>query len=144
MPTTGYVTRLANHIPPNVKLRIDEGDTPNYWDNYRGDVLIMPRRFGGLCLPVNEALAAGMPAIMPNISPNEWLPTEWLVNAGWCTTFKAKQRVDIYSANHKALAAKIDQFTDASFYTAAKVKAADLARGLSWHTLLPEYQKALG
>jgi len=140
----GYVTRLAQHIPPNVKLRIDEGDVPNYWDNYSGDVLIMPRRFGGLCLPVNEALAAGMPVIMPNISPNEWLPAEWLVDAGWCATFRAKQRVDIYSANHHALAAKIDQFTDTTFYTAAKVKAADLTKGLSWHTLLPEYQKVLG
>lgn len=140
----GYVTKLAHHIPPNVKLRIDEGDTPNYWDNYQGDVLIMPRRFGGLCLPVNEALAAGMPVIMPNISPNEWLPAEWLVDAGWCATFRAKQRVDIYSANHKALASKIDQFaTDHTFHTAAKTKATALAGSLSWHTLLPEYQKAL-
>ena len=139
----GYVTKLAQHIPPNVKLRIDEGDVPNYWDNYQGDVLIMPRRFGGLCLPVNEALAAGMPVIMPNISPNEWLPAEWLVDAGWCATFRAKQRVDIYSANHKALAAKIDQFTNTGFYTAAKAKATDLAKGLSWNTLLPEYHKLL-
>jgi len=132
-------------IPDNVTVRIDRTDVRDYWDNYlTGDVLVMPRRFGGLCLPVNEALGAGMPVIMPDVSPNNlWLPTEWLVESGWCAAFQAKQRIDIYSANHKALAAKIDQFTSPGFYTAAKAKAVDLAKRLSWDELLPEYQRVL-
>ena len=29
----------------------------------------MPRRYGGLCLPMNEALTSGLPVIMSNQSP---------------------------------------------------------------------------
>ncbi len=36
-------------------------------------VLILPRRYGGNCLPVNEAIARGMAVIMTSIEPN----TEW-------------------------------------------------------------------
>jgi glycosyltransferase involved in cell wall biosynthesis len=35
------------------------------------DALIYPRRYGGLALPMNEALTSGLPVIMPNTSPND-------------------------------------------------------------------------
>jgi hypothetical protein len=38
------------------------------------DLLVMPRRFGGLCLPVLEAAGSGMAIAMPACSPNEWWP----------------------------------------------------------------------
>jgi glycosyltransferase involved in cell wall biosynthesis len=48
-------------------------------DHYRNvfpfdaEVLLMPRRYGGLCLPVQEAAARGIPSIMSDLSPqNEW------------------------------------------------------------------------
>lgn len=45
----------------------------NRWDAYRGDVLVMPRRYGGLSLPAQEAMAAGMAVVMPDVVPNgEW------------------------------------------------------------------------
>jgi glycosyltransferase involved in cell wall biosynthesis len=129
-----------------VLLHLDGADVTNYWDNYSsGDVLLMPRRFGGLCLPVNEALGAGMPVIMPDISPNNtWLPDEWLIPASRKGTFRAKQHIDFYSVDHRALAAKIDQLaSDAEFYTKALATAADLREQLSWKNLLPEYQQVL-
>jgi glycosyltransferase involved in cell wall biosynthesis len=142
----GYVTSLAPDLktPGNVTLIVDPGDKPNYWDNYTGDVLIMPRRYGGLCLPVNEALGAGMPVIMPDISPNNtWLPQDWLVAAGWETTFWAKRQVDVYGVNPKDLAAKIDQFCDPDFLLKAKDEASRLRTELSWETLKPRYLEVL-
>ena len=45
--------------------------TKNYWDLYQhGDVLLLPRRYGGLSLPVQEAMAAGLAVIMTDIEPN--------------------------------------------------------------------------
>lgn len=43
----------------------------NYWDLYQhGDALLLPRRYGGLCLPAQEAAAAGLCVIMPEVLPN--------------------------------------------------------------------------
>lgn len=50
-------------------------------DLYDGaDVLVLPRRFGGLSLPVLEAFGSGIPVIMPAAEPNlGWpiVPVEW-------------------------------------------------------------------
>lgn len=143
----GYISSLAPDLrtAKNVTLIVDPGDKPNYWDNYyTGDVLIMPRRYGGLCLPVNEALGAGMPVIMPEIPPNNtWLPQDWLVPAGWQSTFQAKRQVDVYGVNPETLATKIDQFADPDFLLKARAEADRLRTELSWETLQPLYQKVL-
>lgn len=140
-----YVPSLLHrrHIPSNVELVIVSADIPNYWDAYLGaDVLVMPRRFGGLCLPVNEALGAGMPVIMPNISPNGWLPADWLVPATKTGSFMAKTRIDLHTTDPRALAACIDRFaTDRAFYATAETIARDIAKRNSWEALLPEYQR---
>jgi glycosyltransferase involved in cell wall biosynthesis len=139
-------SRIHAHVPTNVEVVIDSTDVRDYWDNYtEGDVLILPRRYGGLCLPVNEALGAGMPVIMTDISPNnEWLPSEWLTPAVKTAEFMAFNRIDVFQADPAALAEKIDAFaSDDGFYAKAKILADELAQQLSWQTLLPEYEKIL-
>ena len=43
----------------------------NHWDMYRNqDVLVTPRRYGGLQLPALEAAACGLAVMMPDCSPN--------------------------------------------------------------------------
>lgn len=141
-----YVEAMPYECPPNVELSIDTGDTENYWDNYASHhVLVMPRRYGGLCLPANEALAAGMPVIMPDIEPNNgWLPAEWLVPARCHRWFMAKAQIDVHATDPQALAAKIDQFAmDPRMYQRAKNKAAQLATSLSWDVLKPRYEQVL-
>jgi glycosyltransferase involved in cell wall biosynthesis len=147
----GYISGLiAQHgirTPPNVTLVVKPGDVENYWDLYAGQhVLVMPRRFGGLALPVNEALGAGMPVIMPAISPNDsWLPQEWLTPARWVRDFYAKTRVDVYETDPQVLAAKIDEFaSDPDQYAKARAKAYELRTELSWTALKPLYLEVLG
>lgn len=75
------------------------------------DALILPRRWGGLSLTTNEALISGLPVMMTDISPNnELLPSSWLVHSEKKGEFMARSKIDVYSANHKALAAKIDSW----------------------------------
>ena len=125
---------------------ITSHDLTHYWDLYRGQhALILPRRFGGLCLPANEALGSGMPVIMPNIDPNNtWLPPDWLVKATEAGTFQAKQPVTYYRTDPEALAAKIDQLaTDPDFYYGSCKHAQMVAYSLSWPVLKPRYEQCL-
>lgn len=146
----GYIAGLISdhniNPQPNVTLRIESGDTQNYWDNYHNQhALILPRRFGGLCLPANEALGAGIPVIMTDIDPNNtWLPQEWLTPAHHEGRFRAKQWVDVHKADPRELAAIIDRIaTDSTFYRNATTTAANLREALSWEVLKPRYEKVL-
>lgn len=54
---TGSTIRFVVHTGP-------------YWELYEGqDILVMPRRYGGLCLPVQEAMAAGLVVVMSDCMP---------------------------------------------------------------------------
>lgn len=143
---SGYVETLLQtaHIPGNVTVAVDSGDHPNYWDAYTDqDVLLMPRRFGGLCLPVNEALGAGIPALMTDIPPNnQWLPKPWLVHAEPCGSFVAKQRVQMYQVDLHLYAAKIDEMaSSARVFADARLEAQRLGGELSWDSLRDTYIK---
>lgn len=46
------------------------GGIADYWRLYEDqDVLVMPRRYGGLCLPVQEAMASGLAVVMSDAEP---------------------------------------------------------------------------
>lgn len=78
---------------------------------YDFDAMIMPRRYGGACLPMNEALASGLPVIMTDIDPNnKVLPSFWLVSAEKKSSFMARTGIDVYSVDHTILADRIAQF----------------------------------
>lgn len=63
---TGYTG--VEQIGP---VRVERvGERENYWDGYEdADVMILPRRYGGLSLPVQEALSSGMPVVMLDCGP---------------------------------------------------------------------------
>lgn len=75
------------------------------------DALILPRRYGGLCLPVNEALCSALPVIMTDISPNnKLLPKQWLVKARVKNQFMTRTMIDCHMSDLQDLAERIDQF----------------------------------
>lgn len=144
----GYLGGLmtANVSPPNVTLVIETTTHNDYWGLYAGHhALILPRRYGGLCLPVNEALGAGMPVLMPDISPNhDWLPPDWLTPARQVDTIYTKIPIDVHLSDPVELAARIDRLaTDEDFYGHARRQARFLADIHSWTSLLPHYQEVL-
>lgn len=134
--------RIRSHIDVNVK----PGDLQDYWDLYTGhDVMVLPRRFGGLCLPAQEAIGAGLPVIMPAIEPNTaWLPADWLTPATRQSEFRAKQQIAVHASDPHALAAKIDQLaTDAQYFATSQMAARNLRQALSWDALLPLYREVM-
>lgn len=88
------------------RITIDRTEPEDEKELYRGfDAVVMPRRYGGACLPMTEALAAGLPVIMTNIDPNDKvLPKEWLVEAKQKTSFMARTEITVYETNPQELA----------------------------------------
>lgn len=128
-------------------LIMQQSDFENYEDIYkRGDVLLLPRRYGGNCLPMNEALSVGMPAIMTDIEPNKrFLPHHWLIPAGKIGEFSPRTVIDIFEADPRHLAKAIDRFyrmTEAEFLN-ENARASNLAESISWDSLKWRYQHRL-
>ena len=91
------------------------------------DLMVLPRRYAGLCLPMNEALLSGLPVFMTNISPNNnVLPSDWLVDAQIIDQFKAKTLIDVYGANPRQLAEMVDDYIESDKKIEYKNKALEI------------------
>jgi hypothetical protein len=77
------------------RITVKNDNINNKEDLYDGfDAMVLPRRYAGLCLPMNEALISGLPVFMTNISPNNHiLPEKWLVDSSIGGKFKTKLMV---------------------------------------------------
>lgn len=144
----GYVQGLLRDrtFPANIDVRVDDTAPREYWRNYQDiDAVVLPRRYGGLCLPANEALGAGVPILMPDIDPNNrWLPSEWLIPARQMSEFQAVNPVPVYHTPAETLALYIDNLAmSPDAYANTLRQAAHLARVCSWEALLPQYQETL-
>lgn len=117
-------------------------NVPDYLDMYKdGDVLVLPRKYGGLCLPMQEALAAGIPVIMPDIEPNGYrLPKQWLVHSKYSRSFMTRTKLEIYETDPNWIAFKMCEFGNKDFMKWSNKEAIEIGKGLKWETLKPLYQ----
>jgi len=137
---------LANEIKaefPSVDVKVN---TTDYADIYKkGSVLVLPRKYGGNCLPMNEALAAGMPVIMSKLSPQtDFLPMSWLVDARLTDTdFAPRFKLEVYECDVAALMLKMLWFKSLGHddMLAQSNLANDLADSISWETMKPKYEE---
>lgn len=61
-------------ILPNPRIKVTRvlNTVEDRWSMYEDhDLLVIPRRYGGLCLPALEAAAMGLHVMMPRTEPNE-------------------------------------------------------------------------
>jgi glycosyltransferase involved in cell wall biosynthesis len=95
------------------RITVDRSSPVDEKELYRGfDAMIMPRRYGGACLPMTEALTSGLPVIMPDVDPNnKVLPKDWLVNANSMGPFYTRTSIELFSVDHNALAEKVVEFS---------------------------------
>ena len=101
-----------NLICKDPRVKIEIGNPDNRQDMYSGfDAMVLPRRYAGLCLPMNEALMSALPVFMTDISPNNYiLPHKWLAESKKIDVFRTKSMVDVYDANPDKLAKIIDKY----------------------------------
>lgn len=140
--------KLYNEIKsefPSVEVKYN---TPKYDEMYKkGSILVLPRKYGGNCLPMNEALAAGMPVIMSKVSPQvDFLPKKWLINAPENTSVDFAPRgfrVGIHEADPAELAFRMRWFKSLSSQDMLEQSniAYDLAQSISWEQMKPKYNE---
>jgi hypothetical protein len=111
------------------RLTIDTSSPENSADLYSGfDAMVLPRRYAGLCLPMNESLMSALPVFMTDISPNNSvLPSEWLVESEKIDKLLTRMTLDVYEANPKRLAKMIDKYIKLENKRESKQKAIDIA-----------------
>lgn len=131
---------------PRVTFSI--GNAERNEDLYKDfDAMILPRRYGGLCLPMNEALASGLPVMMSQVSPNtKALPIKWLIRSGQTMTFQTRAQITVYDADIVSIARRIERFVEMSDteLDAEKVEAFNIAyNNYSTTALQPKYEALL-
>lgn len=134
------VRKRLMEVKESVGIKIVKNSVDNKELFSEGDLLILPRRYGGLCLPMQEALSWGIPVIMTDISPNDSvLPKNWLVKAVQKTMFRGHAEIPVYEADIDDLVVKIGQFADGNFMKESNHIADGIGESLSWENLKPKY-----
>lgn len=100
-----------------------------------GDVMVFPHKFDGLSLPIQEAMAAGMPIITTDFFPhNEYLPKDLLFppdDIGKAKLCEECREIDLHFIYPKLLANKIEEFAGKNI-TELSLQMNRLAEELSW------------
>lgn len=133
----------------NPKIIYHVGNEINSSELYEDfDALILPRRYGGLCLPMNEALASALPVIMTDVEPNNSiLPKDWLVKSQKVSEFTTRTNIDIFGVYTEKLIQKIDWFCGLPNDKVVNMKnfAFDIAYNEFSHTqLVDRYKMEMG
>ncbi len=124
---------------PRIEIRTGDFEYKTLFDE--GDVFIYPDKFGGSCLPLQEAHSAGMMVMASDRIPsNTWLPVEPLIPIeGYEKKIIGGSEFDCAILNSEIIASHIDKFynTDITkFSEAGKV----WAKENSWESLKPIYE----
>ncbi len=136
------VQNLPRHMPVTLEL----GGVADHRHLYaHSDILVMPRRFGGLCLPVQEAMGSGLGVVMTDCDPN---PATWpivpLRTRPGITIRTPGGPVVLHDPDPVDIANMIDRLIiDPAEVADLKTRAREWAAAHSWDVLLPLYQAEL-
>jgi len=107
----------------------------DYWRLYDDvDALVLPRRYGGLSLPMQEAAACGLPVISLDVPPQR----EWLAPGLACPTTSARSALmrgghfPVFQARPKDLAYTIDRLVAGETLEEGLQASEEQAAHLDW------------
>jgi glycosyltransferase involved in cell wall biosynthesis len=146
-----FLIRSQIPIPPisdtRVSVQMEEVNYENLWKE--GDIYLHLHRWDGLSLPINEAMAAGMPIIAPNFYPhNEFLPKELLfpieATVRECL-LEGLREIDVHVILASTVAQKIDEVALMQEHEIALLSQAvnQLADKRSWSVLSSKFVETL-
>lgn len=128
--------------PAEIVIRPRIGD---YWEaTADADVLVLPRRYAGLSLPMQEAMARGMPIITTDLAPQNQWPGVLTVPVESPRPTDMKGGVfNVWDMNPGRIADAIDAlFNDPGLYRELAEEARWHAKSISWAQMAPVYLNA--
>lgn len=135
--------------PPNVSIEVDgnRGSLSDYWRLYEySDVLLLPRRYAGLCLPALEAMGAGLPVVMTNMRPQvkDWPISTVRTQRSSMAWRWVDGSIECGDADVEALGSLIDAWNeDRGIYERAKRDSDAWVSLNSWDALRPRILEEL-
>lgn len=137
--------RLPAIRPARISVERHLGGRADRWSLYAdADVLVLPRRYGGLCLPVLEAIAAGVVPILPAVSPNEDWPAI-TIPAAFSGSLRAPGgEIPLANTDARRLARTLDDLADdEDRLLAARSAVKEFRVRNDWSALSGSYTAAL-
>jgi len=130
-----------NYEVVDSRLTVLHENIPSYEDLYKyGDVFILPDKFAGLSLPLQEAYASGMLVMTTDRYPlNDWLPTEPLIPV---ESIGSSGAFDVSIINPQDISETIDTWYNKDI-TEYSLRGKEWGEANSWEVLLPIYKKIL-
>lgn len=126
--------------PGKPEIRCIAGGVVDHAELYElGDVLLLPRRYGGLCLPAQEAMAAGMVVVMGDCPPqNETWPV-LTVPGRYGRPFRTQAGpLRLFDTDSRLLADTINGLTQEAVREAS-ARSLTWAAENTWAALTPTY-----
>jgi glycosyltransferase involved in cell wall biosynthesis len=132
----------------DVTVELDDAPVEDYWQLLSDDVdvLVMPRRYAGLSMPMQEAAAAGIPTVALDVEPcRDYCHPELLVPPTRSRSIAMRGgRFPIAEADPAAVANVMNRLaSDAGLMAEASEWAFHMAGRLSWASLRSRYQTEL-
>jgi hypothetical protein len=112
------------------------------WSMYdAAHLMVMPRRYGGLCLPVNEAFESGLAVAMTDMAPNTtWWPTYPINAAQGRVQPTPFGRLTTGHCDPRMIASAINRLGDDRAYLARLMaQGQEWVANNTWDTLRPRY-----
>lgn len=139
-PNTIFRDKPVIH-PRNVEVELIESGVEDRWDLYKGaHIVLLPRRYGGLCLPAIEAVAAGVVPFMPSCSPNTIWPIEPVSFARGRSQLTPFGHVETAVTNVLNMAHRVDDYNrDRELFVYKRKEMSEWAAQNTWERLGPLY-----
>jgi glycosyltransferase involved in cell wall biosynthesis len=120
----------------DTRVEVRLGDTKDRTELFKeGDIMIYPKMFGALSLPIWESLSCGIPVLTTNLYPfNVHLPKEWLFESEGkkpIQTALENRIIDMNFVNPQVIADKIDEWANKDITEDSK-KSNEIAEQFSW------------
>jgi len=127
------------------RVTVENKTYENYWDMYgkEYDVFVSPQKFRATSLPIQEALASGMPVLSTDIPPFD-RQANWTVEPSDVekTSHRFHRPINIHTAKPEDIAQKIDEIAGKNIKQESK-KAREYAETISWNSLKKRLCKIL-
>lgn len=105
------------------------------------DLLVLPRRFGGLCLPMLEAASYGIPTLTLDVSPqNLWPGTIRTEPIGYDLINMVGGKFSVYRSDYAALTEAMDAYADTSLKFKSE-QSINWAKSNSWDIIAPMWME---